>query len=152
MSSDTISQIALHAPVPLRVSDTIEHAVRRLMETDLPALPVVDDRDRYAGIFGEREFVGALFPGYLDQLRGAAYLRSALDASLQTRDTCRRETVERHMNTEHVQVGVDHADAQIAEIFLHHRVLIIPVVDDGHVTGLITRHDFFRAMGQRLVG
>lgn len=151
MSSDAISQIALHAPVPPRVSDTIEHAVRHLMDTDLPALPVVDDRDRYVGIFGEREFVSAVFPGYLDQLRGAAYLRSALDASLQSRDACRSETVQRHMNTEHAQVGLDHADAQIAEIFLHHRVLIIPVVDDGHLTGLITRHDFFRTIGQRFL-
>ena len=37
------------------------------------------------------------------------------------------------MNTEHVDVGPDYSDTQVAEIFLHHRVLIVPVVDDGRV-------------------
>ena len=35
-----------------------------------------------------------------------------------------------YMNTEHVDVGADFSDAQVAEIFLHHRVLLVPVVDD----------------------
>ena len=59
--------------------------------------------------------------------------------------------VGKHMNTEHVDVGPDFADTQVAEIFLHHRVLIVPVVEDGRVTGLITRADFFRAIAQRFL-
>lgn len=35
------------------------------------------------------------------------------------------------MNTEHVEVGADFSDTQVAEIFLHHRVLVVPVVTDG---------------------
>ena len=50
------------------------------------------------------------------------------------------------MNTEHVDVGADFSDTQVAEIFLHHRVLVVPVVDDGRVTGLITRGEFFRTV------
>jgi CBS domain-containing protein len=56
------------------------------------------------------------------------------------------------MNTEHVDVGPDFADTQVAEIFLHHRVLIVPVVDDGRVLGVITRGDFFRAIAERFLG
>jgi hypothetical protein len=37
------------------------------------------------------------------------------------------------MNTEHVDVGSDFPDIQVAEIFLHHRVLVVPVVDHGRV-------------------
>ena len=33
------------------------------------------------------------------------------------------------MNTEHVEVGTDFSDLQLVEIFLHHRVLIVPVVE-----------------------
>jgi len=44
----------------------------------------------------------------------------------------------------------DFSDTQLAEIFLHHRVLIIPIVDAGRVTGIVTREDFFRALAQRL--
>jgi CBS domain-containing protein len=39
----------------------------------------------------------------------------------------------------------------VAETFLHHRVLIIPITDDGRVTGVITRSDFFRALGERFL-
>ncbi len=67
----------------LHVDDTLEVAVRRLVELDLPALPVVDDHERFKGVFGEREFVTALFPGYVGQLRGAAFLRGSLDAALE---------------------------------------------------------------------
>jgi CBS domain-containing protein len=48
-------------------------------------------------------------------------------------------------------VGSDFSDAQVAEIFLHHRVLIVPVGDDGRVVGVITRADFFRSVAERFL-
>ena len=53
------------------------------------------------------------------------------------------------MTTEHVEVSADFSDAQVAETFLHHRVLIVPVIDDGAVIGMITRRDFFTALARR---
>jgi predicted transcriptional regulator len=53
------------------------------------------------------------------------------------------------MTTDHVEVGPDHSDAQLAETFLHHRVLIVPIVEDGRVNGIVTRTGFFRALAQR---
>ncbi len=138
-------------PPVLHVDDTLEDAVRRLVETDLPALPVVDADARFRGVFGEREFMTALFPGYVGQLKGAAFLRQSLDKALQKRNTCRSERVREHMNTEHVEVGADHSDLQVAEIFLHHRVLIVPVVDDGRVVDVIARHGFFRELAERFL-
>jgi len=135
----------------LHTGDTLEAAVRRLVETDLPALPVVDERERFKGVFGEREFVTALFPGYVGQLKGAAFLRGSLDKALEKRDGCRSELVRDHMNTEHVEVSSDHSDLQVAEIFLHHRVLIVPVVDDGKVVDVIARHGFFRELAERFL-
>ena len=151
MSPSTISDIALSEPAVLHASDTIEAAIRTLLESGLPALPVLDARERFAGIFGEREFMGALFPGYLDQLKGAGFLRRSLDEVLEKRDACRSETVGAHMNTEHVDVGPDFSDTQVAEIFLHHRVLVVPVVDGGRVTGVITRSAFFRTIAERFL-
>jgi CBS domain-containing protein len=151
MSPRTISDLVLREPPLLRAGDTVETAVRQVLDAQLPALPVVDERERYAGIFGEREFVEALFPGYLKQLKGAAFLTRSLDEAIDKRESCRVEPVGRYMNTEHVDVGPDFADAQVAEVFLHHRVLVIPVVERGRVVGLITRRDFFRALAERFV-
>jgi len=40
----------------------------RRRASDVPALPVIDATGKLRGIFGEREFIGALFPGYLTTL------------------------------------------------------------------------------------
>jgi CBS domain-containing protein len=138
------------APV-LHETDTVGDAVRSLLESDLPALPVVDERGKLTGIFGEREFLGAVFPGYLKELKYAGFVRKSLEDALEKRSECRQETVSRHMNTEHVDVDTEFADLQVAEIFLHHRVLIVPVTDGGRVAGVITRGDFFRSVAERFL-
>ncbi len=56
-----------------------------------------------------------------------------------------------HLNTEHVDVAPDFSDVGLAEIFLHHRVLIIPVTEQRRVVGLITRSDFFTALAERFL-
>ena len=48
-------------------------------------------------------------------------------------------------------MGSDFSDAEVAEIFLHHRVLLVPVIDEGKVVGVITRGDFFRSVADRFL-
>ena len=106
---------------------------------------------RFAGIFGEREFIEALFPGYVGQLRHTAFVPRSLDETLERRQTCRSDPVGKHMNRERIHVTADGSGLQIAELFLHHRVLIVPVVSGRTVEGLITRHDFFVSAAHRLM-
>ena len=75
----------------------------------------------------------------------------SLESALQKRATCRTDEIRAHMNTEHIEVGTEFSDAQVAETFLHHHVPIVPVVDDGRVLGIITRNDFFRAVAERFL-
>jgi CBS domain-containing protein len=133
----------------LRATDTVAQAAAALLATDLPALPVVDERERLCGIFGEREFMEALFPQYLKQLHSAGFVKRSLEDAIEKRKESRDEPVSRYMNTEHVDVGADFSDVEVAEIFLHHRVLLVPVVDDRRVAGVITRADFFRSLAER---
>ena len=152
MSPQSITAPVLQRPPLLNEDETVESAVGRIRDSELPALPVVDERGRFRGIFGEREFMAALFPGYVQQLKYAGFLPRSLDAALEKRQACRVELVREHMNTEHVEVRPDFSDTQVAEIFLHHRVLVVPVVDDEqHVVGLVTRRDFFRALAERFL-
>jgi CBS domain-containing protein len=137
------------APV-LSVDDTVADAVRAMLESGLPALPVAEGR-RFRGIFGEREFFEAIFPGYLRELKYAGFVPRSLESALEKRSDAATEAVRLHMNTEHVDVGADYSDAQLAEIFLHHRVLLVPVVDEEGVAGVITRADFFRALAERFL-
>lgn len=136
----------------LRADEPLEAALHTLLGSGLPALPVVSEDGALAGIFGEREFIEALFPGYLGQLRHTAFLSRSLDDALERRAGCRTEPVGAHLHQGHVRVGLDGSDIQVAELFLHHRVLIVPVVDGGRVIGVVTRGDFFRAAARRLLG
>jgi CBS domain-containing protein len=135
----------------LRSDQTVVEATNALLATDLPALPVVDERERPVGIFGEREFLGAVFPGYLKELKHAGFVRRSLDEALEKRDECRDEPISRHMYTEQVHVDREFSDLNVAEIFMHHRVLIVPVTEDGRVIGVITRADFFRSVARRFL-
>ena len=151
MSPRSITDLVQHEIPLLRHDDTVAEAVRRVLESGLPALPVLGEDGCYTGIFGEREFMTALFPGYVKELKYAAFVPRSLDDVLEKRGSCRNETVAQHMNTEHVDVAGDFSDAAIAETFLHHRVLIIPVTEEGRVIGVVTRSDFFRVIGERFL-
>ncbi|HEV2786801.1 MAG TPA: CBS domain-containing protein [Solirubrobacteraceae bacterium] len=151
MSPQKIASTVRREVPLLRDDELLRDAVVKIIGADVPALPVIDAEGELQGIFGEREFIGALFPGYLKTLGYAGFVRRSLDDALDKRKSCGDDDVGTHMNTEHIDVGEDFSDIELAEIFLHHRVLIVPIVDGGRVSGIVTREDFFRALAQRLV-
>ena len=151
MSPRAVSGAVLRNAPLLHTGETVGQATRTLLGTDLPALPVVDDHDKLAGLFGEREFLGAVFPGYLKELKYAGFVRRSLEDALEKRSECKQELVSAHMNTEQVDVHSEFSDVHVAEIFLHHRVLIVPVTEAGRVVGVITRSDFFRSVAERFL-
>jgi CBS domain-containing protein len=143
--------IVQEAPA-VRQDDTIEQATRALLDSRLPALPVVDAEGLLVGLFGEREFMEALFPGYVGQLGYAGFVSGRLDDALEKRAACRAEPVSQHMNTEHVSVDEEFSDVGVAEVFLHHRVLVVPVERNRRPMGVITRSAFFQRLAERFVG
>lgn len=152
MSPRTIGDLTIREVPLLRSREEVSSAVEQILEAEVPALPVVGDDERLCGIFGEREFINAIFPGYLGELHYAGFVTRATDDWLEKRAECASAPVSTFMNTEHVDVGPDYSDAQIAETFMHHRVLIIPIAEKGRVQGIVTRWDFFKALAKRLAG
>jgi CBS-domain-containing membrane protein len=150
VNARAIADIVQRNVPTLRTTTAIGEAIAILRTVDLPALPVVGDHDRYAGIFGEYEFIAALFPGYIRDLGYAAFIPRSVDAALDKRAACRAEPVGQWMNAEHLEATTDVSDVQLAETFLNHNVLVIPICDHELVTGLITRRDFFHALADRL--
>lgn len=151
MSPHRIASTARREVPSLREEDSLRAAIARIVELDVPALPVVDAGGKLLGIFGEREFIGALFPGYLTTLGYAGFVPRSLDEALEKRASCLDERVAKHMNTDHIDVGEDFSDTELAEIFLHHRVLIVPIVAGGQVSGIVTRESFSRALAERVL-
>jgi CBS domain-containing protein len=136
---------------PLPADETVAGATKRIIDLGLPALPVVDADGKFAGIFGEREFLEAFFPGYVGTLTSARMVSRNLDAAIERRLSCRGEPVGDHLTTDHVLVEDDYSDTHIAELFLHHRVLIVPIATEGKVHAIVTRNDFFKELAQRVL-
>jgi CBS domain-containing protein len=140
---DSIVKSTLREIEPLAAEMPIAEAARRVVDSGLPALPVVEEDGAFCGIFGEREFMAALFPGYVGELASAAMIKRSIDDAIDRRESCRYEAVRGYLTTDHVVVEDEHSDTQLAEIFLHHRVLVVPIATDGRIHAVITRSDFF---------
>jgi predicted transcriptional regulator len=147
---DSIVKETIYEITPLRDDETVSAAANKVIEAGLPALPVVDEKQKFIGLFGEREFMAALFPGYVGQLAWSAMISRAIDETIERREACRNEPIRKYLTTDHVLVEDDHSDTQLAELFLHHRVLVIPIATKGRVHAVVTRNDFFRALYERL--
>ena len=135
----------------LRAEESVADGLRTLLASGLPALPVVDADGVLVGLFGEREFMTALFPGYVGELHYAGFVPAQLDEALEKRATCAQEPISQHMNPEDVSVEEEFSDVGLAEVFLHHRVLVVPVVRDKRPLGVITREKFFRRLAERFL-
>lgn len=131
-------------------SDPVGYAARRVIQSGLPALPVVDEDGDYAGLFGEREFMTAVFPGYVGTLMSARMIRRSLDETIERRIDSQEESVRGYLTTDPVLVKDDYSDTQLAETFLHHRVVVVPVATEGRVHAVITRSEFFEALYDRI--
>jgi hypothetical protein len=95
--------------------------------------------------------MAALFPGYVGELGSAAMIRRTIDDAIDRRVGCREEAIRKYLTTDHVLVEDEFSDTQLAELFLHHRVLVIPIATEGRVHAVVTRNDFFRALAQKLI-
>ena len=148
---DALAKETIREIEPLAADEPVGSATRKVLDSGLPALPAIDEDGNFAGIFGEREFMKALFPGYMDTLSSAAMIKRTIDETIDRRTGCAEEPIRDYLTTDHVVVEDEYSDTNLAELFLHHRVLIIPIATEGRVHAVVTRADFFRVLASRVV-
>jgi CBS domain-containing protein len=146
---DSIVKQTIREVQPLSADEPIGSAARTVVDSGLPALPAAEADGSFAGIFGQREFMTALFPGYVGELGSAAMISRSVDETIERRSDCAEQPIRRWLTTDHVLVEDDFSDTQLAEIFLHHRVSVIPIATGGRVHAVVTRNDFFRSLVER---
>lgn len=146
---NSIVQSVIREVAPLSADELVAEAARKVLDSGLPGLPAVDEEGAFVGIFGEREFMTALFPGYVGELGSGAMIRRSIDDAIERREACSSESIRDYLTTDHVSVEDDYSDTQLAEIFLHHRVLVVPIATAGRVHGVVTRADYFAALFEK---
>jgi CBS domain-containing protein len=119
----TALDIMTETLVTVRPTAPLREAIELLLSREISGLPVVDDDDRLVGII--TEFA----------LMAVAYDKKVLD-----------EPVSRHMTSELLTVEAKDPVRKIADLCVVHRVRRVPVLDNGHLVGLVARRDVLRAM------
>jgi CBS domain-containing protein len=131
---------------PLHQDDSIREATRRLSIEQLTDLPVVDADGKLVGLFGEKELIEALSPRYLQSLRDTHFIardfEDVADEAVKVMD----KPVQEFMRAEYATLPNDFSVLHCAELFLHKRQGVIPIVDDGTPIALLRRSDFGRAI------
>lgn len=123
------------ASVPETAS--LAEAVAELFEARVPAVAVLDESRSVLGVLSERDVLGAVFPGYLAEIRHSAFLpddSTALDElaagarSRSVRDFVRRSEV----------LHADDSQIHAAERLLHSGEDALPVVEGERFMGMLS--------------
>ena len=129
----------MSAPAVSLSPDTAYAAiVHRFLSSDIGGLPVVDESGRLLGIVTESDllFKEAYLPGSDDAVAAARFARWQQKASARTaRDL---------MTLDPSTASLDEPLDVVARRLLEHAVSRLPVVREGRVVGIVSRHDVLR--------
>ena len=131
---------------------TLLAAVRAMRQNRVSGLPVVDGEGRLVGVISERDLLWDL-----DRAVGIGHVRGFLDLLLElegsstaTRlENCLRRLEGGHvgevMATPAVAIGPETTVAEASRILRHRRFKRLPVVENGHLVGLVTQANLWDA-------
>jgi CBS domain-containing protein len=135
-------------PAAVREAATFLEAAETLAAHPVSAVAILDGDGRVVGMFRNEDLLEGLFPPYLKELRHTAFATDD-DAILRRRaGAAAAEPVVRHM-MEPVTVDTGTSATHVAELFLHHDVDALPVVEDARFVGMLGRAEFCREMLRR---
>ena len=130
--SATIADYMSTELVSFTPDDNIIDAMRRLLHWQLSGAPVIDESGQMVGILSQKDCLTIVY--------NAAYHQ---DLGGQVSQYMSREV-------EHIDARSSVVDA--AEKFLHSSFRRFPVLRDGKLVGLISRHDILRALDELYLG
>lgn len=111
-------------------SDRLVHARRMILDNDIARLPVLEG-GKLQGIIAEHEIAAAL-----------AGMKNA-DSGAQKHEV-REMHVAEHMQSNVYTIDPGTSAAAAAAMMLEHHVGALPVMEDGHIAGIVTRTDLIR--------
>jgi CBS domain-containing protein len=132
--------------VTVRPDDTVAEAVRRLVEHDVSALPVIDIDDNVVGVISEadlvhREEIGTekQRPWWLEAMTPASTLAGEFAKSHGLR-------VNEVMSTDVVSAAEDTPLGEIATLLERYRIKRVPILRGGKLVGIVSRSNLIQAL------
>lgn len=110
-------------------NDTLGHVIKTLLARSISGAPVVDEDNRLVGIVSAHDC-----------------LQMVASRSFHQEGVALEETVASFMSTEPAIVSPDTDVYAVVSLFVAQRLRRIPVVEDGHLVGLVTRSNVLEKM------
>jgi CBS domain-containing protein len=127
---------------------TVEGAIALMLERKLSGLPVVDARKQLVGMISEGDFLRRFElgtetrrPRWIEFLRGPG---RAAEEFVRTHG----RKVQEVMTDSVVSATPDTTLDAIVDLMERHHIKRVPIVEDSHVVGIVTRADILRALAR----
>ena len=132
--------------VRIRKSATMKEAARLVSETQVSDLMVVDDEGRFVGVLSEGDIIRAALPDYDDLVRDGASLGGAWKVFLEKGRELRDQGIERLVIKAPITFKSTEDLLKAASTMINRQIRVLPVVDDGKLSGTISRGDLCHAI------
>ncbi|HEU0020114.1 MAG TPA: CBS domain-containing protein [Dehalococcoidia bacterium] len=124
---------------------TVGEAARLMLENNVSCLPVVDDQGRLVGLLTHTDF--GLHPKFRPLADNIYSLFGASTSPKHIQEVSQKVSGKLVKDVMHHPVTTVNEDTPIAEamrLMLNQGIHRLPVMADGHLVGVITRHDFLK--------
>lgn len=118
-----VKNIMMTHVVSVSVDDTIDQAIYLMVKHRISGLPVLDEHGALQGIVSEFDLLELICEGHTEQGK-----------------------ISQYMSADIVSVNEDDNWVHVVDVLRSHRVRRLPVLRDGRLVGIVTRHDLLHAI------
>lgn len=149
----TVKEIMTSNVITIKRNSTIEEIAHILTENNISGVPVVDDEGRVVGIVTGRDLLykdlEPRFPAVLEILGGFVFLSGVREHNKELRKVTAIKA-EDIMTSSVITVDGGASVEKAASIMAQKNINRVPVVDNGKLVGIVSRHDVVRYIAKTL--
>ena len=135
--------------ITIRQDASVAEAAKLMLDRDVSALPVLDDSERLAGILTHSDFgLSPKFRPLVDNIYSLLGSTTTPEHLEETAHQVGKRQVREVMRRNIITVPEDASIEHIARLMLRSQIHRLPVVTDGRLVGIVTRHDFLKLIAQ----
>ena len=144
-----IGEIMTRDPLTVAPDMEVGEVAKLLVEHRLNSVPVLDADGVLVGIVATGDLTHRLADRHSPERQSLwreSFYSSPLRGGTQETDRAEGRIVEQVMTRKVVSVNPDDDMAVAARMLLEHRVHALPVLEDGQLAGIVSRHDLLRCL------
>jgi CBS domain-containing protein len=136
----------MHPAVTITPDTSEREALKVLLESNVPGVPVVDEEGLLVGFVTDGHLLDSALPQYLKIMEDVSFISEAGDRWVDYFAGSADRPVGEVMSTEVSQVEVGASEVVAAHKMVHDGVSSVVVTEGGKVVGVVNRLDLFAAV------